>query len=369
MPAKHERARPDYLLMGGAWLLVFFGLAMLSSASSVLSYEKWENSFYMVKHQIISGFLPGVALFFLGLKIPYGWWRKMALPILMGVLALLALVLIPGIGTRLGGARSWFVLWGFSLQPSEIAKVALVFYLAAWIEKHKGTIGKFQEGLMPFLVIVGLVGGLLMLQPDFGTTMIIGAAAMVVYVLAGASWKHIGSLLALGILAIIPVIKLAPYRAARLMTFVHPELDPTGVGYHINQALLAVGSGGLLGLGFGQSRQKFRYLPEVAGDSIFAIIAEELGFIISALFLACLCWMFLRMIHLARRAPDVFAQFTILGAMAWFGLQSIVNLGAMLGLLPLTGLPLPFISYGGTALAMSLFMMGVVGNISQHVKE
>lgn len=369
MASRSGQLRSDYLLLGSVWVLVFFGLAMLSSASSVISYEKWGDSFYMVKHQIYSGLIPGVILFFIGLKIPYAVWRKAALPILIGALALLVLVLIPGIGTRLGGARSWFVFAGFSFQPSEFAKVALIFCLAAWISRHKDTVANLKEGFIPFWVIVGVLGVLLLGQPDFGTTMIIGATAMAMYILAGASWKHIGSMFAFAALAVVPLVKLAPYRAARLMTFVHPELDPQGVGYHINQALLAVGSGGLFGLGFGQSRQKFRYLPEVSGDSIFAIISEELGFVAATCFLLFLCWIFLRMISLAKNAPDDFARFTILGAVSWFGIQSAVNLGAMVGILPITGLPLPFISYGGTSLAAGLFLMGVVGNISQHVKE
>ncbi|MEK7606690.1 MAG: putative lipid II flippase FtsW [Patescibacteria group bacterium] len=369
MTSRSGYFRPDYFLLGSVWLLVFFGLAMLSSASSVISYEKWGDSFYMVKHQIYSGLIPGAILFFIGLKIPYAFWRKAALPILVGAVVLLVLVLIPGIGTRLGGARSWFVLSGFSFQPSEFAKVALIFYLAAWIGRHKDTIASFKEGFMPFWMIVGMIGVLLLGQPDFGTTMIVGATAMAMYILAGASWKHIGSIFGLAALAVIPLVKIAPHRAARLMTFVHPEFDPQGVGYHINQALLAVGSGGLFGLGFGQSRQKFRYLPEVSGDSIFAIISEELGFFIATLFLVFLCWIFLRLIRLAQDSPDDFARFTILGAVSWFGIQSVVNLAAMLGLLPITGLPLPFISYGGTSLAAGLFLIGVIGNISQHVKK
>jgi len=222
---------------------------------------------------------------------------------------------------------------------------------------------------VPFLCILGMIVLLLVLQPDVGTMTIIVAIAMIMYFVAGAAWRHVVAIGGLGLALLGILIKFAPYRAARLMTFVRPELDPQGVGYHINQALLAVGSGGFFGLGFGQSRQKFRYLPEVSGDSIFAVMAEELGFFITAAFIVILFLLLRRLIRLAVQAPDAFSRFVIVGVTAWFGIQGLVNISAMLGLMPLTGLPLPLISYGGTSLALSLFALGVVGNISKYTSK
>jgi cell division protein FtsW len=359
-------SRLDFVLLGLASILIIFGLVVLSSASSVISFEKWGDSFYLVKHQIFFGFIPGLLLFFLGLFTPYYFWRKTATPLLFFGLLLLVLVLIPGIGTSLGGSRSWLVWKGFSFQPSELIKIFLIFYLAAWLTKRGREASNFTYGFLPFLFLVGVTAFLIGLQPDVGTMFIILIIAFLVYFLAGASWRHLLFLFFLGALAFVFLVKLAPYRVNRLMVFLHPELDPKGIGYHINQAFLAIGSGGLFGLGYGQSRQKFRYLPEVSGDSIFAIMAEEFGFIISSVFILILFLFFYRMIKLAEEAPDVFARFTVLGIASWFIVQSLVNISSMVGLLPLTGLPLPFVSYGGTALAMEMFALGVVANISRY---
>ncbi|MFA4872271.1 MAG: FtsW/RodA/SpoVE family cell cycle protein, partial [Patescibacteria group bacterium] len=265
--------KPDFVLLSLASVLVVFGLIVLSSASSVVAFDKWGNSFYLVKHQIFFGLIPGLIFFIVALRTPYIFWRKIALPFLGVTVALLILILIPGFGSSLGGSRSWLILGGVSFQPSELAKIVMIFYLAAWFERKDKMVKDFGYGFVPFLCILGMIVLLLVLQPDVGTMTIVVAIAMIMYFVAGAAWRHVVAIGGLGLALLGILIKFAPYRAARLMTFVRPELDPQGVGYHINQALLAVGSGGFFGLGFGQSRQKFRYLPEVSGDSIFAVMA------------------------------------------------------------------------------------------------
>ncbi len=361
-----RRLTTDVRLLTVLGALTLFGLIALTSASSVLAYEKFNNSFYFIKHQILFGLIPGIIFFIAASKIPYTFWKKTA-PITFGFsLLLLILVLIPGVGSKLGGARSWFIIGGLSFQPAELVKLTFLFYCAAWLEKKGRDVESFQYGFLPFLAITAVVLGLIALQPDVGTMVIVFCMGMLVFFLAGGKIRHMALLGLLGLAGLFLLIKAAPYRAARLLTFIRPEMDLQGSGYQINQALLAVGSGGLWGVGFGQSRQKFRYLPEVTGDSIFAIIAEELGFFLAAGLVLLFLYFLLRVIDAGKRAPDVFGRLLALGIGSWIAVQAIINIGAMVKVLPLTGLPLPFISYGGTSLAMLLAASGIIVNISKH---
>lgn len=365
----HKSGKPDFILMGLAGILVIFGLVMLASASPAISFEKWQDSFYMLKHQILFGLIPGLIFFVVGWRVSYLFWKKIAVLAMIAALGILVLLIIPGVGSMFGGSKSWFVVKGVSFQPVEFAKVCLIFYLAALFEKKGESVEDFKTGALPFLIVLGLTCFLIFLQPDIGTMMIVAAIGVLIYFFAGAAWKHLLIFAGAGAALIFTAVKLMPSRATRLLTFLHPELDPQGIGYHINQALIAVGSGGLWGLGFGQSRQKFRYLPEVSGDSIFAITAEELGFFVCVIFIILLTVFFYRIFTLAKKAPDEFSRLVVLGIGGWFVAQSFVNISAMVGLLPLTGLPLPFISYGGTALAMNLFAVGVLINISKYSNQ
>ena len=361
--------RPDYVYLGLAAAIVLFGLTLLSSASGPSAFSKFDDSFWFVKHQLLFGLLPGAALFLFFQRFDYHKFRVLALPLLIATVILLVLVFIPGLAASWGTSRSWISVGPFSLQPSEIAKLTFILYLAAWLERRgEKTVRDFQGGTLPFLALLGVVATLLLLEPDLGTMSIIAAAALAVYFAGGAPMSHLVGMLGAGAGAFYLLIKIEPYRANRLLAFLHPELDPQGVGYHINQALLAVGSGGFWGLGFGRSRQKFLYLPEVAGDSIFAVMAEELGFLFAvgtlALFLA-LAW---RGLRIARSAPDRLGMLIAVGITSWLGIQALVNIGSMVGLMPLTGLTLPFISYGGTSLAVSLAAVGVMVNISRQAR-
>lgn len=362
--------KPDYVLMILIFVLVVFGLVMLTSATSPVAFTKFDgDSYWYVKHQILVGLIPGLILFFILLRFDYRRLKKLAFPLLVANVVLLLLVFIPGIGAQYGSARSWINVGGFSLQPSEIIKLTFILYLALWLEKRTGKVlGDFYYSFLPFVVMIGIICMLIFFQPDVGTMGIILLTALVVYFIGGGKIRHLLWLSVVIVMGLIAVIKMAEYRASRFMSFLHPELDPEGIGYHINQALLAVGSGGIFGRGFGQSRQKFLYLPEISSDSIFAVIAEELGFILVALFVVLLAYIFYRGIKIAQHAPDAFGKYLAAGIITWLVLQSFLNVGGMIGIVPMTGIPLPFISFGGTALFASLTAMGILLNISKYSK-
>jgi cell division protein FtsW len=358
--------QPDYRFIIALALLVVFGLIMLSSASVSLSFEKFNEGYYYVKHQVIFGLIPGVMLLVFFAFVDYRIWKKFAIALLVFSIALLVLVFIPGIGAGYGTASSWIYIFGVSFQPAELVKLTFLIYLATWLESRgKKKAGDFAEGLVPFISVLGVIALLLILQPDLGTMTVIVLFSLVVYFVGGAKLSHLLGIGLASIVGLLVLIKIAPYRTARLMTFLHPELDPQGIGYHINQAFLAIGSGGFWGRGFGMSRQKFQYLPEVAGDSIFAIIAEELGFFLVCLVILGFIYLMYRGFKIAQNSPDSFAKILVVGIIAWIMIQAFVNIGAMVGLLPLTGVPLPFISYGGTSLAVLLAACGIVINISR----
>lgn len=366
---KGSDKKADPLFLAAFWGLIVFGLVMLSSASAVVSYHKFNTSYYYVVHQMLYGLLPGAILFYIASKIDYRYWKKWAFALLVFSIVLLILVFIPGIGFEFGGARRWVEIGGIVFQPSELMKLAFLLYLATWMEsKGSHTLKDFSYGFVPFLILVGIIAFLVISQPDMGTMGIIVLIAFGMYLVGGARLSHALLAVAGGAVALFALIKLAPYRLERFMTFLHPELDPLGVGYHINQALLAVGSGGWFGRGFGHSRQKFAYLPEVTGDSIFAVTAEELGFIVSVGIIGAFVFLAWRGLRIAVRSPDMYGTLIAVGIVVWVVSQAFVNIGAMLSLLPLTGIPLPFISYGGSSLVVLLTAMGILTNISRQTR-
>ncbi|MBI4599099.1 putative lipid II flippase FtsW [Candidatus Uhrbacteria bacterium] len=362
----------DYPFLAIVGTLVAFGFVMLASASGPTSYANFgQDSFYLVKHQLFFGLVPGLIGLYLASRIPYTFWKKRAWEFLLISIGLLVLVFIPGLASEFGTSRSWISIGGaFSLQPAEIVKLTFLFYLAAWLER-RGSHGvkTVESGLIPFLSVLGTIMLLMVLQPDVGTMSIIIATALVVYFVAGAPLLHIGGFVAAGVGLFTLLIVTSQYRYNRLMTLLNPEFDPQGVGYHINQALLALGSGGFFGLGYGESRQKFQYLPEVVGDSIFAVIGEEMGFVVAALLIAGFLLLFWRALRIANASPDPFGKYVVIGIASWFLIQGFVNIGSMVGLLPITGVTLPFMSYGGTSLAVSLGAVGVILNISRYGKK
>lgn len=359
--------KPDWVFITLFAIVAIFGLIMLSSASTAIAFQRFADSLYYVKHQLFYGFIPGVFICIALALIDFHYWKRFAFTFFVFSIFLLLLVFIPGIGQTYGGSRSWISLGGLTFQPSEVVKLAFILYLAAWLEKRdKKVIKDFSAGFVPFLLSLGIVTLLIIMQPDVGTMGVIVVVALMMYFVAGAQIKHLLGLSAFGIGLLSLLIAIAPYRIRRFSAFLHPELHPQGIGYHINQALLAIGSGGLLGLGFGHSRQKHLYLPEVIGDSIFAVIAEELGFIVVMIFLFILLALIFRGYGIVRNSPDKFGMFVGAGIISWIGFQSFINIAAMVGIVPITGLPLPFISYGSSSLVVLFAAMGVMINISRQ---
>lgn len=366
---KTKYHRPDFILIILFGLVIVFGLIVLTSASSAAGFEKFGDSYYFIKQQLLHGFVPGIILLAILSFINYQKWKKFIFPLFIISVILLISVFIPGIGEEYGGSKSWVNLGPITFQPSELVKLTFLLYLASWLAKReKSEIRDLSTGFLPFIFIIGIISLLMALQPDIGTLIVILTTSIIVYFSSGARLRHLFSMAAGGAGLLLLLIKISPYRTARLMTFIHPELDPQGIGYHINQAFLAIGSGGLFGRGFGHSRQKFQYLPEVTGDSIFAIICEELGYLFALLLIALFVLLFLRILKMAQNCDDKFGKLLAIGIGSWFVVQAFVNISAMIGLAPLTGIPLPFVSHGGTALAIGMAAFGILINISRQAK-
>lgn len=362
--------KPDYTLLALFGILLVFGLIMLTSASSPLGYEHFGDHYFFVKRQLFYGIIPGLVGFLFFSKISYAALKKIGIILFYSCLVMLVVVLIPGIGSEHGTfARSWFTVAGFSFQPAEFMKLGLIFFLSAHMAKIGEKLQDFKMGFLPTLGLGMIPIFLLMLQPDIGTSTIFFAIIFGMLFIAKADMWHLGALMGIAILGFALLIAVAPYRAARFTTFLHPELDPQGIGYHINQASLAIGSGGFFGLGYGHSRQKFQYLPEVHADSIFAVIAEEMGFFVSVSLIALFVAICFRGFHVAKNVPDDFGKYLMAGILVWFMVQAFFNISAMVGLMPITGVPLPFISHGGTALAVSLAAVGVLANVSKYSRQ
>ncbi|MCX6766084.1 MAG: putative lipid II flippase FtsW [Candidatus Moranbacteria bacterium] len=361
--------QPDKKLLFTVFALIIFGLVMIASAGVVYSQTRFGDQYYFFKHQLFFGVIPGLVALYIFQKIDYHFWKKMATPFFILSLVLLVLVFVPGIGAKAYGASRWIQLGSFSFQPAEMMKLAIVLYLAAWLESRGWRKARdFFEGLLPFLVIMGAVGFLIIKQPNIGTLGVIILTSLTIYFIAGARLSHMISLISAGVLLLVVLVKIAPYRFSRFLVFLNPQLDPRGIGYQINQALLAIGSGGIFGLGLGHSRQKFNYLPEPTGDSIFAIIGEELGIIGAGLIILLFVALAFRGLKIAASAPDNFGRLAAGGVTAWIVIQAFVNISAITGIIPLTGIPLPFISYGGTSLMFVMAGVGILLNISKQAK-
>lgn len=356
--------KPDYIFAILVFLLTFFGLVMIASSSTVISLAKFSNSYYYVLRQAVS-LIIGLILMFLTYHIDYRFWKKNSLWFFLATIILLLLVYVPHVGIEINGARRWIGIGNHMFQPTEIVKLTLIIYLAAWLDKKGENVRNFFTGFVPFVFLLAIVGFLIALQPDIGTMIIITLIAATMLFTSGASLWQL-ALGAGGLVAVISVlIKMAPYRMQRFLVFLNPTSNTGGAAYHINQALIAIGTGGWWGLGFGQSKQKYLYLPMAHTDSIFAIIGEELGFIRSSLILAAFALLGLRGFRIAKNAPDNFGRLLAVGITSWILIQAAVNIGVMLNLLPMTGVPLPFISYGGSSLILLFVGTGIILNISK----
>lgn len=348
--------------------LLAFGLIILFSASIDISHERTGKPYYYFFHQLLYGGTIGLIAFFICQKIKYKLWKKFSLLIFFAALILSALVFVPQLSYQHGGAQRWIAIGSFTFQPSEFLKLALIIYLAAFFSKTCLPAGRKNASntLIPFLVIIALIGGLMALQSDAGTLGLIIIVGFVMYFLSGATFRQMAIVAVCYAAAFFALIKFFPHRMARFITFLNPSVDPQGISYQINQALLAIGSGGIFGKGLGHSVQKYSYLPEVMGDSIFAIAAEEIGFIGIIILIILFILLIFKGLRMSKKIPDEFAKLLACGITCWFGFQFLINVAAITGLIPLTGIPLPFVSYGSSALITTLAGAGILVNISKH---
>lgn len=357
---------PDYVFIATAVMLTIFGLAILSSASSDLGKIKFDDAFYYLKHQIYFGLALGVVGFVAGFFIYYKKWQPISFILLIISIIGLILVFTP-LGFKSGGATRWLNIGSISVQPAEFLKLSFMIYLAAWLnKKRESRRSDFVSGILPFMAITAFVGALIILQPATTVLVIIISASFIVYFVSGVKIRHLLVMAFLGLLAIGIIISSTQYRMNRFLSFFNGTQDAQKSGYHLNQAQIAIGSGGIYGRGFGQSTLKYKFLPEPLGDSIFAVVAEEFGFIGSMFLIALFVLFFIRGFLIAKNCRDNFGKFLAAGFVSIIAIQAFINIGAISGLLPLTGVPLPFISFGGTALAVFLTMSGIIANISKY---
>lgn len=354
---KKQKRQIDKKLFFYAFTLTTLGLIAVADTSAPVALTVFSDKFYFLKQQVVWGAIGLGALLFVS-KVHYSFWQKIALPLFIVNILILILVLIPGIGAKALGARRWIFLGPISFQPSEFAKLALVVYLAK--------VGARDKTLLAYFLPLLLVGGLIMFQPDLGTTLVILVAGLVQIFISGINLLYfLGAVLVTGLASSL-LIYLSEYRRGRFLSFLTQLKNPLGASYHARQILLALGSGGLFGIGLGQSRQKYLFLPEAATDSIFAVIAEEVGFIGALVLIILFVAFIFRALKIAQNAPDRFSKILATGIVAWIGGQAFLNMASMAALVPLTGIPLPFISYGGSALTMVLLATGILLNISRY---
>ena len=339
---------------------------MVYSASAVWAAYKFDgDSFFFAKRQLLFAGLGIAAMFFI-MNVDYWVWKTWAKLLIIICFVLLVAVLIPGIGMERNGSRSWIGVGAFSVQPSEFTKLAMIAFLAKFLSENQKYITTLKKGLAPALALVFFAFGMIMLQPDLGTgTVMVGTCVVMIFV-AGARIAHFAWLGLAGVIGFVALVASAPYRIKRITSFLDPWEDPLGSGFQMIQSLLAIGPGGLFGLGLGQSRQKFFYLPEPQTDFIFAIISEELGFIGGSFIILLFALLLWRGIRIALGAPDLYGSFLAVGIISMVAIQVMINIGVVTGLIPVTGITLPFLSYGGSSLTLMLMAMGVLLNISRH---
>ena len=341
-----------------------FGIIMIYSASYIWAEYKFNDPFKFVKNQFLFFIIGTIMMIFIS-KIDYNKYLKYSNKILLVTVILLILVLIPGIGTIRNGSRSWFGIGSFGIQPSEAAKLALIIFTSKYLSNNQKEIKDIKKGVIPILGITLFIFGLIMLQPDFGTGVIIVMSIIGLLFVAGANLKFFFTLGVLGVIGVVVLIIIAPYRLERIISFINPWSDPLGSGFQIIQSLYAIGPSGLFGYGFLNSRQKHFYLPETQTDFIFYIIAEEFGFmgiiIVSTLFLIIIYKGF----KIARNSKDLFSKYLAFGITFELAFQAMLNLMVVTGLIPVTGVTLPFFSYGGSSLLITLCSMGILLNISR----
>ena len=356
----------DLTIMLMAIALTCFGVVMVYSASSVMAAKRFHDGFFFLKRQGLFAII-GFAIMLMVMRVDYHVWKQLAVPALLLCLVLLGLVLIPGIGGKVGGSSRWIRLPGFNLQPSEMAKLALIMYMAYSLDKKQDKVKSLTSGFIPYMIVLMFLISFLVLQPDLGGALTLAAVAMTMLFAAGTRLTYIFSmfLLALPLLA----YKLSKgYHKSRIDAFLDPWSDPEGKGFQIIQSWLALGTGGVFGQGLGEGKQKLFYLPEAHTDFILSVVGEELGFLGVVVIIGMFFLLVQRAMRISVAAPDTFGRFLAFGIAVLFGIEATVNMGVVTGMLPTKGLALPFISYGGSSLLISLFAVGILLNISSGLK-
>ncbi len=365
MKQLHQLHHPDLNMLGVTVALVVFGLMMIYSSSAIFASQQYNNSWYFFQKQLLWA-LAGAAAFIVLIKTDYHHLQRYSRVLIIISIVLLALVLTGIFGREVGGAKRWIRLGPLSFQPSELAKISLLIYIADYLDRKQSKISKMLKGIVPVLLVIGLICGLILVEPDMGTSVSLGVVCLGMLFVGGLSIWYLGSLIAMVIPVFGYLIVSKPYRMRRLMAFFDPWSDPKNVGYQIIQSLIALGSGGFLGVGLGNSKQKLLYLPAAHTDFIFPIIGEELGFL-GALSVVVLFFVFAwRGLKISFHAPDLFGSMLAGGITLMIVLQALINIGVSCALFPTKGLPLPLVSYGGSNLAFTLASIGILLNISRQ---
>jgi len=357
----------DKVFLGIIVALVIIGIIFFTSASLGI-LAKNESKFYgVIFNQFVFGLFGGLIALYIGLKIPYKILRKYSLILFIISIIITSLVLVPGIGQSHGGARRWIDLFGYSFQPVEFLKISFIIYFSAWLSWAKTKVKSLSFSILPLAVLLLIISVILLKQPDTKSLILISITSIVMLFVSGSPFKYRLGFLLISSIGFIALVYTTPYLKDRVDTFINPNQNSHTSSYQLQQSLIAVGSGGLLGRGLGQSIQKFNYLPEPQGDSIFAVIGEELGFVGCVLVILLYIAFILRGYRISiRNAPDSFSKLLVVGFVTIITVQSFMNIASIIGVFPLTGVPLVFISHGGTALLLSLGMMGVILNISKY---
>lgn len=360
---KRENGGYDYFILIPTIILFGLGLVAIYSSSSILAAHKLGDSYFYLKKQALFGLI-GLVLLIMAKNIPVGLYRRLVYPILFISLALLAALFVPGLGKKVGGACRWLVIAGFSIQPSELAKLSLAIYIAYSMSKKGADMSRFSKGLLPHLVTAGAFMILILLQPDLGTTVIMGCWLIILLFVGGISPVQLFLMMLIAAPLMLWQIWQADYRIKRWWAFINPWEDPQGLGFQIIHSFLAFGSGGIFGVGLGNSKQKLLYLPEPHTDFILSIVAEELGLIGMTAVILLFAVLIIRGIMVSLNAPDLYSSYLALGISTLIGLQVLINMGVVVGLLPTKGLTLPLMSYGGSSLVVNLVSIGILLSIA-----
>ena len=359
----HKKA--DKIFLISFFALLLSGLTVFISASMGIYARNNAQFTSIIFNQLFFGLFLGLIACFITSKINYKIWQKFSFYIFLFSILAGLLVFIPGIGVSHGGATRWIYIGSLSFQPLEFLKIGFIIYFAAWIQGMKDKVGTFKGGLLPFIILIGIVGAILLKQPDTDSFVIIFIVGISMYLIGGGSWRHMFLIMIVGLIGVSALFFVRPYLLARLTTFMHPEQNALTSGYQIQQSLIAVGSGEMFGRGLGQSIQKFKFLPESIGDAIFPIAAEEFGFVGGILIIFLYIFFVTRGLRLGTMAPDVFSRLLVIGIVILIAIQSFINIASMTGVLPLSGSPLIFFSQGGTALFFTLAEIGMIINVSK----